>query len=52
MSKNNKFNEYIIAPGETILELLKVNSMNQLYLVSKIGITEEHLTKLLIIVHQ
>lgn len=47
MSKNNKFNEYILAPEETILELLEVNSMNQLDLASKIGITKEIVNKII-----
>ena len=47
MNKNNKFNEYVIAPGETILELLEINSMNQLDLASKIGITKETINKII-----
>ena len=47
MSKSNKFNEYIIAPGETIVELLEVNSMTQLDLASKTGITKKTINKII-----
>ena len=33
--------EYVIAPGETILELLEVNSMTQLDLALKTGINKK-----------
>ena len=36
MSKLNKIEEYVIAPGETILELLEVNCMTQLVISTQI----------------
>ena len=45
MSKLNRFEEYVIAPGETILELLEVNCMSQLDLADKIGINKKILMK-------
>ena len=37
----SKFNEYVIAPGETINELLITNNMSQLDLADKIGISKK-----------
>ena len=36
-----KFNEYVIAPGQTIIELLEINNITQLELVSKTGISQK-----------
>ena len=41
MSKLDKFEEYVIAPGETISELLEVNCMTQLDLANKTGINKK-----------
>ena len=41
MSKLDKFEEYVIAPGETISELLEVNCMTQLDLANKTGINNK-----------
>ena len=46
MSKLNKFEEYIIAPGETILELLEVNCMSQLDLADKTGISKKTINEI------
>ena len=37
MSKRYELNEYVIVPGDTILELLELNSMTQLDLSDKTG---------------
>ena len=47
MSKLNKFEEYIIAPGETILELLEANCMNQLDLADKTGINKKTINEII-----
>ena len=41
MSKNRKFNEYIIPPGETIKELLESRNITQLDLSLKTGINKK-----------
>ena len=41
MSELDKLNEYVVAPGETILELLEVNCMTQLDLANKTGINKK-----------
>lgn len=46
MSKNN-FDEYIIAPGNTILELLEANSMTQLDLSYKMGINKKTINEII-----
>ena len=45
----NKFelNEYVIAPGETILELLDANSMTQLDLADKTGINKKTINEII-----
>ena len=50
----NKFelNEYVIAPGETILELLDANSMTQLDLADKTGINKIILNKMTLTRHK
>lgn len=47
MSKNKKLNEYVIAPGETILELLESNSMTQLDLSYKTGINKKTINEII-----
>ena len=47
MSNYNKFEEYVIAPGETILELLEVNCMNQLDLADKTGINKKTINEII-----
>lgn len=47
MSKLNKFEEYVIAPGDTILELLEVNCMNQLDLADKTGINKKTINEII-----
>ena len=47
MSKLNRFEEYIIAPGETILELLEVNDMSQLDLADKTGINKKTINEII-----
>lgn len=47
MSKLNKFEEYVIAPGETILELLEVNYMSQLDLADKTGINKKTINEII-----
>lgn len=47
MSKLDKLNEYVIAPGETILELLEVNSMTQLDLADKTGINKKTINEII-----
>lgn len=42
MCKLNKFEEYVIVPGETILELLEANYMSKLDLADKIGINKKN----------
>lgn len=44
---NNIYEEYIIAPGETILELLEANSMTQLDLASKTGINKKTINEII-----
>ena len=46
MSKLNVYNEYVIAPGETILELLESNGMSQLDLAYKTGINKKTISAL------
>ena len=41
MSKRYELNEYVIVPGDTILELLELNSMTQLDLSDKTGINKK-----------
>ena len=47
MSKKRIFNEYIIAPGETIVELLETYSMSQLDLADKMGISKKTINKII-----
>lgn len=47
MSNLNKFEEYVIAPGETILELLESNCMTKLDLVDKTGINTETINEII-----
>ncbi len=47
MSNFNKFEEYVIAPGETILELLEVNCMSQLDLADKTGINKKTINEII-----
>ena len=47
MSKLDKFEEYIIAPGETIMELLEVNCMTQLDLSDKTGINKKTINEII-----
>lgn len=47
MSKFNKLEEYVIAPGETILELLEVNCMSQLDLADKTGINKKTINEII-----
>lgn len=46
MSKLNVYNEYVIAPGETILELLESNGMSQLGLAYKTGINKKTINEI------
>ena len=45
MSKKT-FDEYVIIPGDTILELLEANSMTQLDLAYKTGINKETINEI------
>ena len=47
MSKLDKLEEYVIAPGETILELLEVNCMTQLDLSDKTGINKKTINEII-----
>lgn len=47
MSNIYEINEYIIAPGETILELLESNSMTQLDLSDKTGINKKTINEII-----
>lgn len=47
MSKKNVLKEYVIAPGETILELLEVNNMTQLDLSDKTGIHKKTINEII-----
>lgn len=47
MSELKKLNEYVIAPGETILELLEVNCMTQLDLADKLGINKKTINEII-----
>ena len=47
MSKLSQFNEYVIAPGETILELLETYNMTQLDLASKTGINKKTINEII-----
>jgi len=47
MSKLNRFKEYVIAPGETILELLEVNCMSQLDLADKTGVNKKTINEII-----
>ena len=47
MSKFDKLEEYVIAPGETILELLEVNCMTQLDLANKTGINKKTINEII-----
>ena len=42
-----EFKEYVIAPGETILELLEVNCMTQLDLSNKTGLTRKTINEII-----
>ncbi len=47
MSKLDKLNEYVVVPGETILELLEVNCMTQLDLANKTGINKKTINEII-----
>ncbi len=47
MSRLNKIEEYVIAPGETILELLEINGMTQLDLADKTGIHKKTINEII-----
>ncbi len=47
MSKKSNFNEYVIAPGETIQELLETNYMTQLDLADKTGINKKTINEII-----
>lgn len=47
MSKLDRLNEYVIAPGDTILELLEVNSMTQQDLSYKTGMTKKTINEII-----
>lgn len=47
MSKVKGFVEYVIAPGETILELLEVHGMTQLDLANKTGINKKTINEII-----
>lgn len=47
MSNLNKYDEYVIAPGRTILELLEVNCMTQLDLADKTGINKKTINEII-----
>ncbi len=47
MSKIDEFVEYVIAPGETILELLEVHGMTQLDLANKTGINKKTINEII-----
>ncbi len=47
MSKSNVYNEYVIEPGETILELLESNGMSQLDLAYKTGINKKTINEII-----
>ena len=42
MNKYDKFNEYVIAPGQTIIELLETNNITLKELANKIGIGKKN----------
>ena len=43
----SKFEEYVIAQGETIVELLEANCMTQLDLAAKMGITKKNINEII-----
>lgn len=47
MSNLDKYEEYVIAPGETILELLDANCMTQLDLANKTGINKKTINEII-----
>lgn len=47
MSKFNEFKEYVVVPGDTILELLEVNSMSQIDLAAKTGINKKTINEII-----
>mgnify|MGYP002519078922 CR=1 FL=1 len=47
MSNLSKFEEYIIAPGETISELLEANSMTQIDLADKLGVSKKNINEII-----
>ncbi len=47
MSKLSEFDEYVIAPGETILELLEANCMTQLDLSDKTGMSKKTINEII-----
>lgn len=47
MSKKYELNEYIVVPGDTILELLELNSMTQLDLSDKTGINKKTINEII-----
>lgn len=44
---SNVFNEYVVAPGETILELLETNCMSQIDLSNKTGISRKTINEII-----
>ena len=47
MSELDKLNEYVVAPGKTILELLEVNCMTQLDLANKTGVNKKTINEII-----
>ena len=47
MSKKDYFEEYIIAPGETVQELLETRSMTQLDLANQTGINKKTINEII-----
>lgn len=47
MSNLNRYEEYIIPPGETILELLEANCMTQLDLADKTGVNKKTINEII-----
>ena len=43
----SRFEEYVIAPGDTILELLEANCMSQLDLADKTGINKKTINEII-----
>ena len=47
MNKYDKFNEYVIAPGQTIIELLETNNITLKELANKIGISKKEINEII-----